>query len=179
MITTSSDRLDLALLLRRWRPRDACPGRRSERLRPAQASTTASPTCRVPWASPQLAKLQRVVGARRAAAAVYAELLEGTPPTAPARIAGSEPVHQSYVTVLPEGIDRTRLISAAAERGVQVQIGTVGIPFTSYYREKYGIAVGRFPVTETWIGRHLSLPLYPGISREQQQTVVSTVLGLL
>ncbi|PKW25281.1 DegT/DnrJ/EryC1/StrS family aminotransferase [Phycicoccus duodecadis] len=176
MVTTSSAELDVAL--RRWRNHGihltpggsdfVLPGL-NYRLTDMQGALGVT----------QMAKLERVVGARRAAADVYAELLAGTPLAAPAVIASSEPVHQSYVAVLPEGVDRAALIPAAAERGVQIQIGTVDIPSSSYYRDKYGFGPGRFPVTEAWVGRHLSLPLYPGITREQQETVVSTVVGLL
>lgn len=176
MVTTSSAELDLAL--RRWRNHGihvtgaasdfVLPGL-NYRLTDMQGALGVT----------QMAKLDRVVHTRRAAARVYTDLLGGTPLSAPSAVEGSEPVHQSYVTVLPEGVDRARLIASAAERGVQVQIGTVGIPFTSYYRDKYAIAGGQFPVTEAWIGRHLSLPLYPGVTQEQQETVVSTVLGLL
>jgi len=176
MVTTSSAELDLAL--RRWRNHGinmtagtsdfVLPGL-NYRLTDMQGALGVT----------QMAKLERVVNARRAGADVYAELLANTALTAPAVIDGSEPVHQSYVTVLPEGVDRAALIAAAAQRGVQLQIGTVGIPFASYYRDKYSIVSGQFPVTEAWIGRHLSLPLYPGITRDQQETVVSTVLDLL
>jgi perosamine synthetase len=176
MVTTSSAELDVAL--RRWRNHGlhmtagvgdfVLPGL-NYRLTDMQGALGVT----------QMAKLDRVVGARRAAADVYAELLDGTPLTAPSTIRGSEPVYQSYVAVLPDGVDRARLIPAAAERGVQIQIGTVGIPFTSYYRDKYATRPGQYPVTEAWISRHLSLPLYPGITREQQETVVSTVLDLL
>lgn len=176
MLTTSSAELDLAL--RRWRnhgihapagPSDFVLPGLNYRLTDMQGALGVT----------QLTKLARVVRARRAAASVYAELLAGSPLSAPLVIAGSEPVYQSYVAVLPEGIDRGRLIQAAAERGVQLQIGTVGIPFTTYYREKYAITAGQFPVTEAWIGRHLSLPLYPGITLGQQEHVVATVLELL
>ena len=176
MVTTSSAKLDLAL--RQWRNHGihatagtsdfVLPGL-NYRLTDMQGALGVT----------QMDKIDRVVDARRAAAGVYAELLDGTPISPPLAIEGSEPVFQSYVTVLPEGIDRARLITAAADNGVQVQIGTVGMPFTSYYRDKYSIQRGQFPVTEAWIGRHLSLPLYPGITREQQETVVSTVVGLL
>jgi dTDP-4-amino-4,6-dideoxygalactose transaminase len=176
MVTTSSPELDVAL--RRWRNHGLAmspagsdfllPGL-NYRLTDMQGALGVT----------QMAKLDRVVRARRAAAAAYAELLASTPLSAPEEIAGSEPVHQSYVTVLPDGVDRAALIPAAAVRGVQVQIGTVGIPFTSYFRDRYGIVDGQFPVTEAWVGRHLSLPLYPGITSEDQETVVSTVLGLL
>lgn len=176
MVTTSS--AEHAEALRRWRnhgidlgvvPSDFLLPGLNYRLTDMQGALGVT----------QLSKLARVIGSRRAAAAVYADLLDTTVLRAPVEIPGSEPVHQSYVALLPAGVDRAALIAATAARGVQTQIGTVSIPFTRYYREKYGVRVGDFPVTEALVDRALSLPLYPGITVDQQRTVVATVLECL
>ena len=78
-----------------------------------------------------------------------------------------------------EGTDRAALIAACAAQGVQTQIGTTPIPFTTYYREKYGLRPEHFPVTRDREPRALTLPLFPGITAEQQQKVVDTVLAAL
>ena len=68
---------------------------------------------------------------------------------------------------------------SCAAQGVQTQIGTTPIPFTTYYREKYGLRPEHFPVTRDREPRALTLPLFPGITAEQQQKVVDTVLAAL
>ena len=70
-------------------------------------------------------------------------------------------------------------VAACAAQGVQTQIGTTPIPFTTYYREKYGLRPEHFPVTRDREPRALTLPLFPGITAEQQQKVVDTVLAAL
>jgi perosamine synthetase len=176
MVTTSSD--ELAAALRLWRnhgndtgsgtPRFVLPGL-NYRLTDLQGALGAT----------QMAKLGRVVDARRAAAARYDELLSGTAVRPPLPVPGSRPVYQSYVALLPEGADRVGLIKATADLGVQTQIGTVSIPFTQYFATKYDVRPGMFPVTERLVDRALSLPLYPGISAEDQHRVVDVVLRCL
>ncbi len=176
MVTTSS--AEHAEALRRWRnhgidvtavPGDFVLPGLNYRLTDMQGALGVT----------QMSKLARVIDARRAAAAVYADLLAGTLLRAPVAIPGSDPVHQSYVALLPEGVDRAALIAATTAKGVQTQIGTVSIPFTRYYRHKYAVRPGDFPVTEALVDRALSLPLYPGITAVDQRTVVATVLECL
>ena len=84
-------------------------------------------------------------------------------------------------------LSRRRFLRTAAAAGLTAPVilpsglllGTVAIPFTRYFREKYGVRGGDFPVTEALADRALSLPLYPGITEEQQRTVVATVLECL
>lgn len=176
MVTTSSAALDAEL--RRWRAHGMVPGTAptdfdlpglNYRLTEMQGALGIT----------QMGKLARVVDARRAGAAVYDALLAGTAVQPPATVAGSEPVLQSYVAVLPEGTDRKALIAACAEQGVQTQVGTTPIPFTTYYREKYSLLPEHFPVTRDREPRALTLPLFPDITAEQQQRVVDVVLAAL
>ena len=176
MVTTSS--AAVADELRRWRAHGMVPGTvptdfdlpgLNYRLTEMQGALGIT----------QMGKLHRVVEARRAGAAAYDALLAGTELQPPVAVPGSEPVLQSYVAVLPEGTDRAALIAACAAQGVQTQIGTTPIPFTTYYREKYGLRPEHFPVTRDREPRALTLPLFPGITAEQQQKVVDTVLAAL
>ena len=127
----------------------------------------------------QMAKLERAIDGRRAGAARYDELLAGTEIQPPSQVPRSQPVFQSYVVVLPEGVDRGRLIAGTAAAGVQTQIGTIAIPFTEYYRRTYAVDPGAYPVTARLADRALSLPLYPGIDLDDQRRVVDVVRGCL
>ena len=127
----------------------------------------------------QMAKLERIVAGRRAAADRYNQLLAGTDVRAPVTAAGSEPVFQSYVVLLPEGTDRAAVVRRAHDRGVQTQIGTWHVPMTRYYRERYGYGQGDFPVTDRVFEQSLALPLHPRLTEEEQGQVVATVLDSL
>jgi perosamine synthetase len=129
----------------------------------------------------QFAKFPRILSARSEGAARYDDLLDGTPLTAPARMDGTTHTFQSYVTLLPREAAprRADIIRLAREKGVEVQVGTIHMPLTTYYRQRYGYKRGDFPVTDDIAARSLTLPLYEGITPGQQAQVVETVLALI
>ena len=126
----------------------------------------------------QLAKMDRLIAARRRLAARYAELLAGSTLTAPFVPAGHEPVFQSYVCLLPPAAAprRAALIASLREGGVETQIGTWHMPLTRYFRTRYGHQTGDFPAADDVFARAFSLPLYEGLSGSDQQRVVDQVL---
>ena len=131
--------------------------------------------------STQMAKLSRIVNARRAAAARYDALVEGTALEKPFVMPGAGHVYQSYVTLMPAdaALGRARVIAAAKAEGVETQVGTIHMPLTTYYRKKYEYRVGDFPVTDDVASRALTLPLFEAITAEQQGRVVDVILGLV
>jgi len=129
----------------------------------------------------QMAKLDRIIAARRKLAAHYDELLSGTPLEPPAVAPGSEPVYQSYVALMPCGAAERRagLIRAMKERGIETTIGTWHMPMTTYFRERYGYKSGDFPVADDVFERSITLPLYETLTLEQQEEVVAALLACL
>ncbi len=127
----------------------------------------------------QMAKLDRIIESRRAAAERYDALLAGTPVTRPHTAPGAVPVWQSYVTMLPAGVDRDALIPHLRAEGVEVQIGTYHMPLTTHFRATHGFARGDFPGTDAVADRGLALPLSPTITAEEQVEVVERLLGAL
>lgn len=127
----------------------------------------------------QLAKLDRIVAARRERAAIYDRMLSDGDFRPPVVKAGHEPVYQSYVALLPSewAERRPRAIRALLERGVETTIGTWHVPMTRYYRERYGYKTGDFPVTDAVFARALTLPLHETLSIADQERVVSEIRG--
>ena len=125
----------------------------------------------------QLKKLPRIVEARRAGAARYDALLQGTAIRAPVVAADSRHVYQSYVALLPADVAprRAEVIAALRARGVETTIGTVHMPLTTYYRTRYGYERGQFPVTDDIAARSLTLPLFEGVTEAEQRTVVTAL----
>jgi len=126
----------------------------------------------------QMKKLDRVMAARRRAAAHYDGLLEGTPVRPPFVAPGSRSVYQSYVTTLPAAAaqHRQKLIERMKERGIETAIGTLHMPMTGHFRKQLGCRRGDFPVTDVVFEQSLTLPLYESISRSDQETVVRNLL---
>jgi perosamine synthetase len=129
----------------------------------------------------QMSKLDRIITARRRLAAHYDALLAKTPFQSPTAIPGSQPVYQSYVTLLPENSAprRTDLIRHLKDQGIETTIGTWHIPLTTYFRSRYGYRTGDFPVTDQIFARSLTLPLYERLQEMQQATVVEQLLEAL
>ena len=125
----------------------------------------------------QLTKLDRIVEARRAAAARYDDLLRGTPVQAPQVRSGNRMVYQSYVTLLPVGVDRGGVIRRLRTDGIEAQIGTYHMPLTTYFRTRYGFRPGDFPTTDAVAARALTLPLHASITPDEQATVVDRLVA--
>jgi perosamine synthetase len=129
----------------------------------------------------QLAKLERLLAARRRLAGQYDALLHGTPLRRPLSLPGSRPAYQSYVVLLPAEVAprRAEIIRALKERGIETTIGTWHMPRTNYFRSRYGYREGDFPVTDAVFARSLTLPLYERLSQEEQARVVQSLTALL
>ncbi len=125
----------------------------------------------------QLAKLERIIAARRERAACYDRLLANSPILPPLIAQGSAPVYQSYVVLLPERVasQRAKIIADLKEQGIETTIGTWHIPLTSYYRSRYGYQPGDFPAADLVFARSLTLPLHERLTEEEQSSVVDSL----
>jgi perosamine synthetase len=128
----------------------------------------------------QMGKLDRIIEGRRAQAANYNRLLEGSElktPTSPTK-AGN--VFQSYVVLVPTRLASrgTEIINALRQHGVEATIGTYHLPLTTYFRERGRYATGDFPVTDDVASRAISLPMFEGLTLAQQEKVANELLEL-
>ena len=128
----------------------------------------------------QMAKIDRIIAARRKLADHYNRLFSGTPLKIPAARLGTEShVYQSYVTLLPDSASPARdaLIQRLKESGVETAIGTWHMPMTRFFRNRYGYRKGDFPVTDDVFQRSLALPLFEKMTPDQQKEVAEKVLA--
>jgi dTDP-4-amino-4,6-dideoxygalactose transaminase len=121
----------------------------------------------------KLPHLERWNDERRAAARFYSEALEGVgdlelPPVAP----GSEPVWHLYVV---RTADSTGLADHLRERAIGTGFHYPEPAHLSGAYRHLGYEAGSFPITEAAAPRLLSLPIFPGISQAQLETVVKGV----
>lgn len=110
---------------------------------------------------------------RRAAAALYGELLDGVGDLRlPAVREGSEPVWHLYAARTQ---DPDALAAFLRERGVATgRHYPVPIHLTRAYAD-LPYSPGDFPVAEAWAREELSLPMFPGLSEEQVHLVADAV----
>lgn len=128
--------------------------------------------------SSQMSKLDRILTARKELVQNYDRLLRDTEFTGPYVPPNNEPVYQSYVITLPPALAAVRgeLISELKKHGVETTLGTWHMPMTTYFKNRYGVSRGDFPVADEVFTRSLSLPLYESLSENDQEFVVRALV---
>lgn len=127
------------------------------------------------------AKLPRLANwnaLRRAAAQRYDELLSTVDVVRPVAAEGNEPVWHLYVVRVPAD-RRDAIVSELNAAGVGAGIH---YPFPVHLTPAFaglGLHRGAFPHAEKAAGEILSLPIYPQITPEQQERVVSALVTAL
>jgi dTDP-4-amino-4,6-dideoxygalactose transaminase len=127
--------------------------------------------------SAKLRRLEQWNAARRQAATRYNEMLSGRDDISlPRTLTGNEHVWHLYVVRVP---DRDRVIKELHAAGIGAGIHyPIPVHLTSAFAG-LGYAEGAFPVAERAAGEILSLPLFPEITQEQQERVVSALIAVL
>ncbi len=122
------------------------------------------------------AKLRRLAEwneQRRAAAGYYMEMLSDIPEVkAPAVLAGNEHVWHLFVVRVK---DRDRVLASLHENGIGAGIHYPIPLHLQGAMSGLGYGQGDFPVAERQAAEILSLPIFPGIERSQQESVVETL----
>jgi len=122
----------------------------------------------------QLSKLQEANAARVRAVAHYFERLDGVNDLViPYRgFDRGIPTYHIMPILLPEHVDRARIMEAMKEDGIQTSIHYPAIQSFSAYKGK----VGPTPISEYISEHELTLPLYPTITMDQIDLVCDSLV---
>lgn len=131
--------------------------------------------------SSQLKKLDRFIDRRLAIVeryqAAFADLdwLQSPAPAGIERIS----FHLFVVQIDYEriGLSRAEVMAALAAQGIGSQVHYIPVPQQPWYRQTYG-APGPLPAAERYYERALSLPLFPTMTDDDVERVVTAVRGL-
>ncbi|HLW95385.1 MAG TPA: UDP-4-amino-4,6-dideoxy-N-acetyl-beta-L-altrosamine transaminase [Solirubrobacteraceae bacterium] len=129
----------------------------------------------------QMRKLERFIERRNAIAARYRELLgdleqiELAPEPPPGERHGR---HLYVIRHRGGAAARRRLYDGLHDRGILVQVHYLPVYLHPWYRDTYGYQPGLCPAAEEYYAGCLSLPCYPALSDEQQDSVVEAVREL-
>jgi perosamine synthetase len=124
----------------------------------------------------QLDKLERNTARRQAIAARYDEAFADLPVVVPTVPADRTHVYHQYT--LDVGPSRDAIVADLTTAGVSTGI-YYPIPV---HRQPYVLALGiraELPVTDRVAARTLSLPMFPGLTDEDQQTVIDAVCAVV
>lgn len=128
--------------------------------------------------SSQMKRLDTFVKRREHLANRYDVLLADISLTLPSRHPHAESANHLYVVHLPKGAaERLRIFSGMRQAGIGVNVHYIPVHTQPYYRA-LGFRAGDFPNAETYYSGAISLPLYFGMSDEDQNRVVDTLKNL-
>jgi dTDP-4-amino-4,6-dideoxygalactose transaminase len=122
----------------------------------------------------QMAKLDMILAERRRLAERYNSLFAGDPRLeTPHEPPGARHTYQSYCVWLHSSRRRADIMAELAQQGISTRRGVMAAHLEPYYRLlQPGV---HLPVTEQAAAATLLLPLYVGMTYEEQDTVVAAL----
>lgn len=123
----------------------------------------------------QMARLDAFLSRRRTLAAQYDELLADLPVIRPWQHPDGVSAYHLYpIQVAPGGKPRREVFEALRAAGIGVNVHYIPVHLQPYYRA-FGFKPGDFQHAERYYEGAISLPMYAGLSDEQQLRVVAAL----
>jgi dTDP-4-amino-4,6-dideoxygalactose transaminase len=121
----------------------------------------------------QLQNLETWIDRRRALAARYSEGLGKQPLILPTTIDAAKSAWHLYVIQVrgDAPLQRDELFAALSADGLGVNVHYIPMHLQPYYRGR-GFRIGDFPASEAYYSRAISIPLYAGLTDDQQSYVI-------
>jgi len=125
----------------------------------------------------QLRKLDKLINLRRKNANYYSSRLQKIDEIkVPKEPPNCVHVYQLYSILLPNEKIRNRLMLFLTKRGVMSKVFFSPIHLTDFYKKEHQFDKRKLPITEAVSKRILSLPMYPGLKKEELDYVTNTIL---
>ncbi len=74
-------------------------------------------------------------------------------------------------------VERSEFIQRLKDKGIGTSVHFIPLHLHPFYQRTYGYRLGDFPVAEAEYQKCFSLPIYPNMSDEEVETVISAVLA--
>ncbi|WP_268800281.1 UDP-4-amino-4,6-dideoxy-N-acetyl-beta-L-altrosamine transaminase [Pseudomonas huanghezhanensis] len=129
----------------------------------------------------QLNKLDGFLARRRELAARYQARLSDLPLTLPTLQTEAESAWHLYVVRLQTerlSVTHRQVFEALRAAGIGVNVHYIPVHLQPYYRAQ-GFKAGDFPCAEAYYAQAISLPMFPGLTDEQQDAVIVHLKRLL
>lgn len=125
----------------------------------------------------QMKHLDAWVARRQVLADRYDQLLRDLPVIAPVRVSDRYSALHLYVIQLDQdktGKSRREVFESLRAAGVGVNVHYIPVHLQPYYK-RLGFTAGQFPKSEAYYARAISLPMFPKMTEQQQDTVVAAL----
>ncbi|MEK6744848.1 MAG: UDP-4-amino-4,6-dideoxy-N-acetyl-beta-L-altrosamine transaminase [Nitrospirota bacterium] len=128
----------------------------------------------------QMKRIDEFVRRRSVLARQYDEGLRGLPLTLPSRHPDAGSAHHLYVVRVPAVSGRTRaeLFTGLREAGILANVHYIPVHLQPLYQRR-GFHAGDFPHAEQYYREAISLPMYFGLTDDEQAYVIGTLRKLL
>ncbi len=129
----------------------------------------------------QLERLADIVSRRHELAERYTSALQSLPVTPQLQITDSYSGYHLYVIRLQTeslSLSHKAVFEALRDQGIGVNLHYIPVHTQPYYLNR-GFKVGDYPNAEAYYQEAISLPLFPTMTPEQQDTVISTLTRIL
>ena len=124
----------------------------------------------------QFNKLQKVIHLRRKNAHYLTENLAKIKEiTVPKEIGGHYSVYQMYTTYLGNKEIRDSLQNYLSKKGIMTKVYFNPVHLKTIYMKQYGYREGDLPITESLSNKVLTIPLYPNISKDELDFIISNI----
>ena len=129
----------------------------------------------------QMDRLDEFVARRRYLVSRYNELLQDLPVVTPHVLEGANPSWHLYMVRVDFGrakLNKVQLFEEMKKRGIVLNLHYIPVHTQPYY-QKLGFKQGDFPHSEKYYEEIVTLPLYCGLTDEQQDFIVDELKYLL
>ena len=127
----------------------------------------------------QLAKLDRFVAERNAAADEYARALGGIPwlrtPVMPVHVSHAWQAYVCYVDPECAPAPRNVIMEMLQAKGISTRPGTHAVHLLGYYRDRYGLAPDDYPGARDCDAQTMAIPLHNRMTADDYRCVVQAL----
>lgn len=130
----------------------------------------------------QIERLQSITESRHKIAQRYNEQLASLPVIVPFQIQESySGLHLYVIRLKLDEIKPTHLevFNSLRAANIGVNLHYIPVHLQPYYQKHFDFQTGDFPQAEQYYKEAISLPLYPDLTKEQQDYIVETLEGIL
>ena len=127
----------------------------------------------------QLKKLDAFISRRRDIGKRYNEAFEDVEGLVIPRQMPNQMHPYHLYPLLLEHYDRGKFVAEMMQAGIGTGVHFMPLHLNSFYANSFGFKRGDFPVSEWVYDREISLPLYPAMSDEDVERVISTVKEII
>jgi UDP-4-amino-4,6-dideoxy-N-acetyl-beta-L-altrosamine transaminase len=130
----------------------------------------------------QLKKIESFIKRRREIVNIYNRAFQGLPLTLPRELSNCKTAWHLYPVRLdlPKlKVGRKQIFDSLQDRGLGVQVHYIPVHLQPYYKKKFGVKKGDFPVSEQVYVSVLSLPLHPSLTTNDVKYVVKTFKNVI